>query len=407
MFEKVHLENESRFTQAPELSRAEVENALAKAVSLLKQNVNRFTGAFPSTVSGWYAETKPSGWSRNRYKAVPLPDWTSGLWTGLYWLIYELTGDTAFRAAAESQVEVFERVAKERIDLNDHDTGFKFIPSCIAAYRLTGDKEARAAALLAANVLLEHYCPTNHFIIRVGTRAPGSPYSFYRMLVDSMMNIPLFFWAYTETGEEKYLDAAVGHYNTTTKYLLRKDGSSYHHYQFDPETLEPVGGMTYQGNRDESCWSRGQSWLVYGYPIAYSYTKDESIIDIHRGVSYYFLNHLPSDFVPYWDFDFSDGSFEPRDSSASAIAACGLLEMSRRLPEKAKDRRLFLKAADCMLRALIERCTPNQEYCDGLLLHVTASKPHNMSIDGLAPYGDYFYVEALVRKLRPDWKMYW
>ncbi len=43
----------------------------------------------------------------------------------------------------------------------------------------------------------------------------------------------------------------------------------------------------------------------------------------------YFIDHLPEDYVPYWDLIFSDGSCEPRDTSAAAIAACGILEMEK------------------------------------------------------------------------------
>lgn len=405
MFENVSLKNARRFLDALSLNLNDVQNALDKVVNTLKPNLPHYMGKFPKVITGSYKEA-PSHWSRNRYIPTEMPNWGNSMWTGLYWLIYELTGDNEFKNAAISQVEVFKKVLAERYQLNDHDTGFKFIPSCVAAYKVTGDREARDAAIEAADIMFEHYCQDNGFIIRSGKGTVDEPYEFYRTLVDSMMNIPLFFWASEETGDTKYKEAAVRHYNTTLKYLIRDDGSSYHHYQFDPKTKKAVKGMTLQGNRDESCWSRGQAWLVYGYPIAYSYTGDEKIFDIHRAVTYYFLNNLPSDFVPYWDFDFNDGSLESRDSSASAIACCGLMEMDRYLPDTSPDKEVFKKASDCMLGALIEKCTPENEPYDNLLTHVTGSRPHN-SVDSVTPYGDYFYAEALIRKIRPDFRMYW
>lgn len=403
MFENVCVENAERFKNGSSLGHDEVMNALDLAIEVLKKSLPRFIGRFPEPATGFFQGAN-AGRSVNRYKSVDTPGWISGMWTGLYWLIYELTGDTSFKNAAESQVEVFEKMSYDASRLNDHDTGFLFSPSCVAAYRLTGNKDAYDAALRAAAILLKHVCPVNKFIIRVGTRLPDEPYEWYRTLVDSMMNLPLLFWAYEETGLREYYDAAVEHYNTTLKYLIREDGSSYHHYQFDPETLKPVGGVTWQGNRDESCWARGHSWLVYGYPMAYNYTNDKTIFDIHRGVSYYFLNHLPADFIPYWDFDFSTGSLEPRDSSAAAVACAGLLEMNRHLPDTSNDKKLFKNAAGAMLKSLITLCSNKGNDGDGLILHSVSSKPHNSAVDTVEPYADFFYVESLIRWLKPEWK---
>lgn len=272
--------------------------------------------------------------------------------------------------------------------------------------KLPAAKKAKTAALKAADILLDHYCWNNHFIIRSGKRDPKIP-SNYRTLVDSMMNIPLFFWANKETGKDIYLEAAVEHYRTTMKYLIRNDGSSFHHYQFDPVTLKPVNGVTFQGHSDQSCWGRGHAWLIYGFPIAYSYTHNEEIPEVHKAVSYFMLNKLPSDFIPYWDFDFTEGSAAPRDSSVAAISACGLKEMSNLLPETAPQKRIFENASALMLNALIDKCANHSDEADGLILHVTHALPQGQGIDECAVYGDYFYLEALMRFLNPDWKKYW
>lgn len=404
MFENVKINNPERFES--DFTVEEAKKALDASINILKKTLHRFTDSFAMPVGGFYREAK-NGWSKNRYKQSPLPDWTSGMWTGLYWIVYEVTKDEAFRNACENHVKIMQRVADEKISLNDHDIGFKFSPTCVASYKLTGNTDARAAALKAAEIMLKHYCPVNKFIIRQGLRTDENNYDGYRTLVDSMMNIPLFFWAYGETGNKAYYDAAVGHYNTTAKYLVREDGSSYHHYQFDPETFAPVGGITWQGHRDESCWTRGHSWLVYGYPVAYRYTKDEKIFDIHRAVTYYFLNNLPSDLIPYWDFDFNDSSLEPRDASAAAVVCAGLLEMCSHLPDGADDKKLFKNAAGAILKALIKHCLNSGDEGDGILLHSTGSKPHNMLVDTVETYADYFFVEALVRYINPEWKAYW
>jgi len=406
MYKKVYLQEKERWQNSVTVSKNALEKAAEKALRHLEINIDRFGDKMVEPVGGWFRK-KETGFSRHYYDATDQVTWSSSLWTGSYWLAYQLTDDEKFRKTAESHLKYYLDTVNYPEKLNNHDTGFKYTPSCVAAYKITGNEEARKAALRAAEIQLEHVCPVNKFLIRVGTRSANDKYVQYRTLVDSMMNIPLFFWAYEETGEKAYYDAAVGHYHTTTNYLVREDGSSYHHYQFDPITMEPVCGVTHQGNSNESCWSRGHAWLVYGYPLAYKYTRDAEIFDIHEAVSYFFMNHLPKDCVPYWDFDFTDGSFEPRDSSASAIAACGLLEMCKYLPEEAENKRLFKNAAEKMIQALIERCANENEETDCLLTHVTGSKPHSLYVDNCATYGDYFYFEALCRLLKPEFPIIW
>ena len=128
---------------------------------------------------------------------------------------------------------------------------------------------------------------------------------------------------------------------------------------------------------------------------------------MHRAVTYYFLNRLPEDFIPYWDFVFTDGSTQPKDASAAAVAVCGLLEMCKYLDENDPDREIYKNAADRMMRALIQKCSNFDEDKDGLLVHVTHALPQGRGIDEAAVYGDYFYLEALLRYKKPDWNKYW
>lgn len=403
MFENIKINNPERFSDILTIDEAKV--ALGKAMEILKKNLHRFKDGFAMPAYGFDRDFE-NGWTANKYKKSYLPDWTSGMWTGLYFLAYEITGDKEFLEVCKNHVNIMHKVANEEIDLNDHDIGFKFTPTCMALYKLTGDEKAKESALKAAKIQLDHYCPHNKFIIRMGLREDEDNYDGYRTLVDSMMNIPLFFWAYEETGDKAYYDAGVGHYNTTLKYLIREDGSSYHHYQFDPETLKPVKGVTWQGHRDESCWTRGHSWLVFGYPNAYRYTKDEKIFDIHRAVTYYFLNNLPEDLIPYWDCDFTTGSLEPRDSSAASVSVAGMLEMCKHLPDTSEMKKVYKDASGAILKSLIKNCMNKGDDGDGIILHVTGSKPHGLLVDTIHTYADYFFVESLIRYINPSWETY-
>ena len=406
MYKNIDLQNKERYSHEIHLPKAKLEAAAERALNRLERNGEKFQDKMAIPINGWFVKN-PKGFSLNRYDATDQVTWTTGMWTGMYWLAYQLTGEKKFRNVAESQLKHYIRTVQRPEELNDHDTGFKYIPSCLAAYQITGNESARKAALEAARIQMDHFCKVNKFIIRSGTRSEKDHYMDYRTLVDSMMNIPLFFWAYEQTGDRTFYDAAVGHYHTTAKYLIREDGSSYHHYQFDPVTFKPVCGVTHQGNSDKSCWTRGHSWLVYGYPVAYKYTKDEEIIDIHKAVSYYFMDYLPMDGIPYWDFDFTDGCIEPKDSSASAIAVCGLMEMNKYLPDTAEQKYLFKNAANLMLETLIDKCENRNEETDCMLLHVTGSRPHCIGVDNCETYGDYFYLEALARVLKPELELFW
>ena len=119
------------------------------------------------------------------------------------------------------------------------------------------------------------------------------------------------------------------------------------------------------------------------------------------------LNHLPEDMVPYWDYDFMEGD-EPRDTSASVVAVCGMNEMCRYLPDDAPQKAIFESAAGQLLDAVIDHYTGDigTPY-EGLIHHVTAGVPQKIGINECAMYGDYFYLEALMRYKNPGWVRYW
>ena len=392
-YQDVELDNKERYLEHTTIDDVLLEDAMQRACDKLRGNIGDFKNGFPNVAT-----------ENGSYEVSERFNWTSGMLTGCYWLAYQYTGDEVFKNAAEHMIEIFAEHAKTGEWLNDHDTGFIYSPSCVAGYKITGDESMKTAALDAAEILYNHYDSENKFIIRSGKRSDNN-YDMYRALVDSMMNIPLFFFAYEETGDEKYLNASVDHYHTTMAYLIRDDGSSYHHYQFDPESGNPVKGLTWQGYSDESCWSRGHSWLLYGFPIAYSYTQNAEILPLYKNISNYYLNRLPSDNIPYWDLVFTESSDEPRDSSAAAISICGFLEMINHIEDE-EQKEILKNAADAHMLSLIKNCE-NRYEGDGLLNHVAYAVPQELGIDTSTIFADYFYMEALMRYLEPDFIRYW
>ncbi len=373
--------------KSAEIYEHEIYEAIENSLAIIKKRAERFGDKFtgPCTENFIYPLNDNHGW-------------VEGMLTGQYWLSFQLSGDEEFKNIAEKNLKSFrERLGTKRMDT--HDVGFLYTPSCVAAYKVTGNEEAKEMAIKAAEELMHYrWCERDGFIKRGG----------HRLIIDTMLNIPLLFWASEVTGDEKYKNAAISHYKLTAKYIVRDDFSTNHHFQINEETGEPIGGVTLQGNGDNSCWSRGHSWGVYGYPIAYSYCGDEEILPLHQNLTYYFLNGLSFENLPYWDFDFKDGDGAPYDSSAAAISVCGLDEMCRILPDNAPQKEIFKNARDNMMRALLDKCAVKpDDGKEGILCHVTHALPQGQGIDQCGVYGDYFFLEALARYKNNNFIRYW
>ena len=387
--ENVFLNQPERFAKPVTISRDKLIRAVEAATDKLEAFAKKNPCAFPGTCSKNF-----------KYECAENKNWEAGMYTGCYWLAYELTGNEFFRKEAESHIPSYRKRINEKIGIAGHDVGFPFMPSCVAAWKITGNEEARKIALDTA----EYFVTERYF-----TKGPYKCIhtTTHHTMMDTLMNVTLLFWAGKETGDRRYTDAALNQCITTNSLLIRGDASSFHHYIFDPETEEPIRGWTLQGHSDDSCWSRGHAWGIYGLPVAYDYTGADFLPKLHKDISYFMLNHLPEDCIPYWDYDFTSGD-ESRDASAGLISACGMLEMSKHLPDSAEQKSVFTSAAAQIIEATIDNCTGDigVEY-DGLINKVTHAKPQGQGIDECAVYGDYFYLEALARYLKPDWNRYW
>lgn len=379
------------------ITQEELKEALAKGMMQTRKAVESLGDNFKSCVS-----------QGGVYRGTGHCDWTEGFYTGELWLAYEMTGEEAFKELALKHVSSFLTRIKERVAVDHHDMGFLYSLSCVAAYKLVGSKEGKEAALLAADNLVSRFQEKGEFIQAWGTFGAKEN---YRLIIDCLLNVPLLHWATEVTGDKKYETIAKKHTTTCLKYIVREDHSTYHTYYFDPENGEPVKGVTAQGYRNDSAWSRGQAWGIYGLALSYKYTKEESYIQLFRNVTDFFIKHLPEDLVPYWDFDFTDGSNEPRDSSAAAIAVCGMLEMSKYL--EGEEQVYYQDTAKKILKSLVDHyAAHNLPSSNGQLLHSTYARksPYNTvrdnGVDECCTWGDYYYLEAIVRCLK-DWQLYW
>ena len=367
--------------------------AIAAAMQAVERNLAHFGDRFPepSSKGGVYA-------------AMDNTEWTNGFWTGQLWLAHELSGADVFRDAAERHVASFDHRQRERIATNHHDLGFLYSLSCVAGYKLTGSEVARRAALGAAELLMERFHAGAGIIQAWGDL--NDPAQRGRMIIDCNLNLPLLYWASEVTGDLEYRDAANRHIEQAARHIVRPDGSTFHTFFFDADNGSPREGKTHQGFADDSCWARGQAWGISGFPLVARYNGDTRLLALSSVLANYYLNRLPADGICHWDLIFTDGP-EERDSSAAAIAACGLLELASQMPALDPLRATYEQAAAGMVLTLAEHYFVHDGAPGaGLLAHAVYHKPNRIGIDECCLWGDYFYLEALTRLTRL-WKPYW
>jgi len=367
-----------------------LDEAIRDAVNKTRNNVKNKPGLFPHITQG--DEVKSYVWGENG-------DWIEGFYTGMIWLCYEYSGDPLFLEAARSQLNQYRDRLDQRHELDHHDIGFLYSPSAMAGWIAEGDESARQLALEAADLLLGRWRSRGGYIQAWGPE--GHEKNGGRIIIDCLMNLPLLYWASEQTGDPKYQEIALKQAELSRRYLVRGDDSSYHTFYFNQENGHPIGGGTHQGYHDGSTWSRGQAWGIYGFALSYRYTRDKRFLDTSRRMAHYFLEHLPEDEVAYWDFDVPIESGTYRDSSASAIAICGILELLEHLGQDDPDYAVLFSATERALLSLIHHySTIGEDDAEGLLKHGSYYVRGNYGPDDYIIWGDYYYLEALLRVKR-------
>jgi hypothetical protein len=321
---------------------------------------------------------------------VSAADWTSGFFPGLLWLMYERTGDPVWRTRALTWQD---GVESQKSNAVNHDVGFKLLTSFGNAYRLTGTESYRDVLLTGAATLASRYDPEVGMIRSLGSTTDTTN---FQVIIDNLMNLELLFWAADHGGNPAWRTMATSHARRAIEDAQRPDGSIYHLTNYDPTTGALASKGTIQGYDTESTWSRGQAWAIAGWTIAYRYTGDPRFLDAARRAADYFTAHLPADKVPYWDFELPSTTGEPRDSSAAAIAASGLLELATFEADPAV-RLTRIGAAKDMLASLSSPAYLSEGTTNAaILLHGTRHKPAGSYDHGLI-FGDYYFLEALGR----------
>ncbi|WP_328348197.1 glycoside hydrolase family 88 protein [Micromonospora sp. NBC_00421] len=380
-----------------------VAAAVAAAIRTVDANIATFGDRYPAdtTDADRYPLRPPSGGQPEGANV----GWTTSFWPGMLWLAHDLTGDDRHLRAALSHVDSFASRMTHGIDLDTHDLGFLYTLACVNPARRTGDPQARDTALAAADHLMTRVLEPAGIIQAWGDL--DDPRQRGRTIIDSLMNTPLLFWASHTTGDDRYAVAARRHTAQLRQHILRPDGTTFHTFYWDPDSGVPLRGETEQGHADNSCWARGQAWGIYGFSLNHRHIGDPALLAAASACADRFLAHLPTDRVAYWDLEFGDGSGQERDSSAAAIAVCGLRELADNLTDTASAGRYRTAAAE-ILRSLIDHySTGGQPVSNALILHGVYDKPKAVGVDEGTLWGDYFYLEALTRATIPGWTSPW
>lgn len=351
------------------------------------QELNDSIGMLPRTYINGQLMLSDSRW------------WCSGFFPGSLWYLYEYSQDSHMKQEAEKYTE---RVRREMYTTDNHDIGFMIFCSFGNGYRLTGNKDYKQVIDTACQSLVTRY---RDHIGLIRSWDFNRHLWQYPVIIDNMMNLEMLLWG-AETFQQPYWkEIAESHAKKTMLNHYRPDYSCFHLVSYDTISGQPELKQTFQGAADESSWSRGQAWGLYGYTFMYRFTKDSCYLNQARQIANYMINHpnMPANMIPYWDYNAPNIPAEERDASAAALMASALIELSDYVNEE--EQQWYLDVAEQQIRTLCsdEYLAAEGENGNFILKHSVGSKPHMADapyygeVDAPLSYADYYFLEALVR----------
>jgi unsaturated chondroitin disaccharide hydrolase len=368
------------------------------ALAQLENNVASFGSGFPDDASRGqvYRPRRQAGhWDGSNV------GWSTGFWNGMCWLAYEGSGRAAFLSAGQQHNASFAQRLARRIDLNRHELGMLYGPSFAAAYRITGNPWYRGQVLEAARLLQARFLPAPGVVQAWGRLDDARERG--RIIIETVMNMPLLHWATAQTGDPAYAASAARHLARSRELLVRRNGSIIESCQLAASEGLPHTFQSWRTQSDDSCWARGQAWGLYGFALNHAMAPALGLLETACGMADYLLARLPSDGICHWDLAADWRGGLERDSSATAIAVCGLLELARQLGARGAR---YREAALDMLESLVRSCAAAAGLGKGLLARGVYSLPHGLGVNESNLWGDFHYLEALAR-VNHDWSSYW
>jgi len=368
------------------------------ALAQLENNAASFGSRFPGDTSQGqvYRPRQQDGhWEGSNV------GWSTGFWNGMCWLGYEMSGRHAFRAFAQQQNASFAQRLARRIDLNRHELGMLYGPSFVAAYRITGNPWYRGQVLEAAKLLQARFVPEPGLVQPWGRLDDAREQG--RLIIETVMNMPLLHWASAQTGNPAFAEAAARHLARSRELLVRRDGSIRQSCQLAHAGTHTQSSREWQAQSEDSCWARGQAWAIYGFALNHRMAPELGLLETAREMADYLLSRMPADGILQWDLAHDWRSGQQRDSSATSIAVCGLLELAGQLGESGAR---YREAALDMLESLAAACAAPAGPGKGLLSHGVYSLREERGVDESNLWGDYHYLEALARVCH-GWSSFW
>ena len=318
-------------------------------------------------------------------------DWRSGFWPGIQWNLFEATNDPFWRENALATTDPLAGILNGHYF--DHDLGFQLYCSMGNAIRLMPDEDYKKTLLRAADSLASLFNPKVGTILSWPNQVAKMNWP-HNTIMDNMINLELLLWAAKNGGGNHLRTIALKHAETTMKNHFRIDHTSYHVVVYDTVTGKKIKGVTHQGYANTSMWARGQAWSIYGFAMMYKHTGKKEFLTQAQKAATVFLEKLPADLIPYWDFNDPAIPNAPKDASAAAIAACGMLDLAVSGNKKQKTK--YLDAAKKIITELSAHYR-GDNLNDAFLLHSTGHKPAGKDIDVPLIYADYYYLEALLK----------
>jgi unsaturated chondroitin disaccharide hydrolase len=348
------------------------EHALEFAGRQVSRLIERHPGFYPMyTHLGRWKHDLPA-WTR----------WCDGFLPGILWIL----------GAREQAIRYSRPLEPRKFDRDVHDLGFLFMPTYYRWFELTGEPALKDVIIQAGRTMALRFQEKGEYL--------RSFVSEDSLFIDIMMNVGIVFYAARETGDERLRDLAVRHSLTTRRVLVRGDGSTAHEGLFDLATCEFLRQTTHQGYRGDSCWSRGLAWALYGFGTAYSYTQDPRFLATAEACADFFIARTPANGVPPWDYDAPAESRTLVDTSAAAIAASGLLQLSRLTTDSAKAGIYTATARRILATLCTEYLAESDPAWEGILKGGVYHVHKKLGVNESVMWGEYFFVEALDGALR-------
>lgn len=358
-----------------------IDEALDKTLRKVERNIEAMGFRYPHvSIMGKYNDQGPKFW-------------TSGFWAGILWLYYSISKDEDAKMLAIRLEEGMDEVLDGFLSLH-HDVGFMWIPTSVAHYSYDGDLKARLRALKAASHLAGRFNPSGRFIRAWNDDVMADSQGL--AIIDCMMNLSLLYWAGRELSDPRFINIATSHTDTVLASFRRPDGSYPHVVSFNPVTGEKICNLGGQGYGPKSAWARGQAWALYGMAIGYRETKDARYLSAAKEAANFFISNLPGTKVPLWDFRAPVENRDAEDSSASACAASGLLELSS-LTENDSESAYYREQAMEIMKGLYLHYSDYSEKEQAIILRGTVNYPAGRNINVPIIYADFFFLEALLK----------